>query len=75
MQTRTQSLIEAMLNTLSGFVLAIIVGQLVYPWFGFTPSLAQNFWLTVIFTFVSVARLYAWRRMFNWIHRGGAHGR
>lgn len=65
MQTRLTSFIEASLNTLSGFIISYGLGLLVYPWFGLSVTLEQNFWIVVIFTVVSVARSYVWRRLFN----------
>lgn len=65
MQTRTQSLIEAILNTLSGFVVTMIVQSLVYPLFNIHTSVGQNFNIALIFTFTSIARSYVWRRVFN----------
>lgn len=40
----------------------------VLPWFGFRPSLHQNFIITCCFTVISVVRGYAVRRLFNWLH-------
>lgn len=38
------------------------------PWFGFHITMVQNFWITVIFTFISLLRGYYVRRLFNWMH-------
>ncbi len=65
MQTRLNSFIEASLNTASGFIISYLMGMLVYPLFGFSVTMAQNFWIVVIFTVVSVIRSYVWRRLFN----------
>lgn len=69
MQTRRQSMIEALLNTASGYILSVFVQLLVFPWFGVHLALSQNLALVAIFTLVSIARSYAWRRLFNHIHR------
>jgi hypothetical protein len=66
MQPRKHSLIETCLNTASGFVLSFFAGLFVYPSFGCRLTIQQNFWVTVVFTFISVARGYFWRRLFNW---------
>lgn len=72
-QSRTMSLVETVANVGSGVVTAVAVGQLIYPLFGYAVSVADNFLITCAFTVVSVARGYAWRRLFNWLHhKGGA---
>jgi membrane protein implicated in regulation of membrane protease activity len=65
MQTRLSSLVEALLNIGSGFVLSLVVGQLVYPMFGFPVSVGANVQITLIFTVISIVRSYLWRRWFN----------
>lgn len=65
-QSRIESFIEATMNTMSGFVVAFFVWQCwVAPMFGFNLPLSTNFWITSIFTVVSVVRSYVWRRFFN----------
>jgi len=69
-QSKLESFVESAMNTLSGFVIswlswAFIVG----PLFGIPFDLEQSFWITFVFTFISLARNYAVRRMFN----GGFH--
>ena len=67
MQTRKGSILEAILNTASGFIVAMLVWQLlVAPLFGYEVTFYDNFWLTSIFTFVSIVRTYIWRRIFNY---------
>ena len=67
MQTRRGSLIESVLNIGSGYILAALTWQFVVPpLVGLPPpSLWENFWITNIFTVVSLARNYLWRRYFN----------
>ncbi len=65
MQTRWESLIEGCLNTASGFIIAWILTLTVLPLFGYQVSVGKGFWITVIFTVVSVIRNYVWRRYFN----------
>lgn len=71
-QSRIMSLVETLANVASGMVTAVIVGQIVYPLYGYKVSVADNIWLTSIFTVVSVVRGYVWRRIFERIHRGRA---
>lgn len=67
-QTRLQSFIEAWTGTAIGFVVSMALCFVVYPLFGHAFTIAQNFWITVIFTAASVLRSYAVRRMFNHLH-------
>lgn len=71
MQSRKHSLLEALLNTASGFVTSLLTQWLVFPWFKFYPSLQENLSLTAIFTIVSIVRSYVWRRIFNHLHTKG----
>lgn len=64
-QTRLGSLIEACIGTAIGFIISMGLSLIVYPMFGHSFTLAQNFWITVIFTVASIARSYAVRRWFN----------
>lgn len=64
-QTKLGSLIEACINTAIGFVISLLLAMIVYPMFGGRFTMAQNFWITVIFTIASIARGYAVRRWAN----------
>lgn len=65
MQSRLHSLIEAWLNTLSGFAVALVLQLLVNHWYGLGLKVSESLHITLIFTVVSVVRSYAWRRYFN----------
>ena len=66
-QSKKQSVIEAILTTLSGTIIAF-AGQLVFfPMFGVEADLAQNIGITLCFTGLSVVRTYFVRRIFNMI--------
>ena len=66
MQTKLESLTENILNVLSGLVLSIFVFQpIVFEIYDITLSSTQNIQIAVIFTLVSIARGYVWRRFFN----------
>lgn len=69
MQSRKHSLLESTLNTLSGFVITLIAQFYVYPLFAIHTTGTQNFQLALIFTALSIARSYIWRRLFNRIAR------
>ena len=65
MQSRRASLIESLANVAIGFAVSMVLSAVVFPAFGHAFTLAQNFWITAIFTVASIARSYAVRRMFN----------
>lgn len=69
MQTRRQSLTEAVVNTATGYLISLITQVVVFPWFGVHLALAQNALLVGVFTAISIVRSYAWRRIFNYLHR------
>ena len=71
MQSRKHSLLEALLNTASGFITSLLTQWLVFPWFNLHPSFHENLALTAIFTVVSIVRSYAWRRAFNTLQTKG----
>lgn len=70
MQTRLHSFLEALAATAIGFIVSMGISLVVYPLFGHAFTLAQNFWITAIFTISSILRGYAVRRLFNRLHRG-----
>lgn len=69
MQSRLQSLIEAVANIVIGMGVAFAAQLIVFPALGIEVRIDQNVVITVAFTAVSLARSYALRRMFNWLHR------
>lgn len=71
MQSKRASLFESLFNTLSGFLLSLIVGYFLYPLFGMPQSLNSSFWITIIFTVISIMRNYGSRRLFNYLHVKG----
>lgn len=68
-QSKSQSLAEAITQTLVGFVQGILTQMLLFPFYGFTPTLFENVQLVLAFTIVSLARTYLVRRFFNWCWR------
>jgi membrane protein implicated in regulation of membrane protease activity len=64
-QSKLESLVEAIINTFIGFVIAFISQLLFFPIVGIDVTLGQNFILTVLFTLVSIVRTYIIRRYFN----------
>lgn len=68
MQTRLQSIIEAVTNTIISFIIGMATNYIALPMFGFAVSVGQAGWLTLIFTVVSFIRQYILRRVFNNLH-------
>lgn len=69
MQSKKMSLVEAVASTAIGFVVAWIVTIFLLPAFGFPATITQSFWITVVYTIVSVIRGYYVRRGFVWLHK------
>ena len=68
-QRRHHSFIEACISTGIGFGVAFTANAVVFPlFFGMPISHSQNFWLTMIFTVLSIFRGYFVRRLFNYLH-------
>lgn len=66
MQTKRHSLLEQVLNVGSGFILSSLVWQFVIiQWWDIHTSFSENLQITSVFTIVSIARGYVWRRLFN----------
>jgi len=64
-QSRTMSLIEAIANVVLGYGIAVATQMLVLPAFGLNMTLAQNLKLATAFTFISIIRSFALRRLFE----------
>ena len=66
MQSKKQSLIEAIINVGSGFLLSIATWKLIItPFFGIGANNGQVAVISAIFTALSITRSYFWRRIFN----------
>jgi len=65
MQSRCQSLIEAITNVVVGYALAVITQIIVFPWFGLQVSLSDNLAIGALFVMISLLRSYALRRLFE----------
>lgn len=64
-QSRKASAVEAVANVAIGLLVSMAANAAVFPLFGFTPTLAQNVSITLIYTAISLARSYLLRRLFN----------
>lgn len=66
-QLRRHSVAEVLLNTATGFIISYTAGLFIFPLiFHHSVSAGQNFWVVFIYTVISIARSYIWRRVFNW---------
>ncbi|WP_375698886.1 hypothetical protein [Pseudophaeobacter sp. TrK17] len=65
MQSRRQSLIEAITNVAVGYALAVLTQIVVFPWFGLKVSLNENLAIGAMFVMISLLRSYALRRLFE----------
>lgn len=67
-QTKTQSLIESIINILIGYTVAILSQLIVFPMFDIEVPLSDNLMIGLWFTAISLARSYLVRRWFNFRH-------
>lgn len=67
-QSRMQSAVETVASTAIGFVIAYVASYTVLPLFGHHVTHGENFWITVIFTVISLIRGWCVRRLFNRLH-------
>jgi ABC-type thiamin/hydroxymethylpyrimidine transport system permease subunit len=65
MQTARESLIESIVNVISGIVVAALLNYVLAPYFGVRMNAAQSVGLTLALTVASFIRSYLLRRAFN----------
>jgi len=65
MQTKRQSLTESIVNTVIGYLVALISQLIVFPIVGVYVTFGQNLKIGLYFTIISLARSYLIRRYFN----------
>lgn len=65
MQSRWMSFVEATVNILVGYGLAVLTQLLVFPLFGLQASLWENLLIGGVFTVISLVRSFLLRRLFN----------
>jgi len=68
MQNKKHSLIETITSTAVGFIVSLLLVNIVLPFYGFDVKLDQSVAITVIFTVASILRGYWVRRFFNHIN-------
>lgn len=64
-QSRLESLIETIINTVIGFVFAIASQIVIFPFFGIHIPFSTNLEMGLWFTTISILRSYVIRRYFN----------
>jgi hypothetical protein len=64
-QSRLMSLLEAVVNVVAGFGLAVTLQLLLFPVYGLHPTIWQSLKIGVWFTLLSLLRSYALRRLFE----------
>jgi len=60
-----KSLLQSIVDVGSGFILAIMIQIIVFPMFGFLPTIIENLQIAIIFTCVSIIRSWMWRLYFK----------
>lgn len=65
MQSIKSSILESIVNTLSGFLIGWSMNILILPLFGFMVTGGQSFIIALIFTVIGFIRSYLVRRYFN----------
>ena len=65
MQSKKNSLIESVTNTVTGLVTSFLIQLVIYPILDIPVSLSQNVVITAVFFVASIARGYIIRRIFN----------
>lgn len=70
-QSKRASFIEATLNTVIGYFIAVAAQIVVFPLFGIHVSLITDFIIGLIFMAISMLRSYYLRRLFEWLRISG----
>ena len=68
-QTKKQSIIEVIANTVVGLIISVGVSVLLFPLMGIPVTFGENLGITLIFTVISLVRSFVMRRIFNKIHK------
>lgn len=64
-QTKLGSFVEAVVNILIGYGVAVGSQLLIFPWFEIHIPFSSNIYIGLWFTVISLARQYVLRRWFN----------
>lgn len=69
MQSKKNSLIESVANTVIGLATSFSIQLVIYPLLGIPVTLKQNMIITAVFFIASIVRGYIVRRVFNSIEK------
>jgi len=64
-QSKTESIIEAITQTIVGLGISFIIQLILYPFLDIPVTLEQNAIITTVFFIASIIRGYVIRRIFN----------
>lgn len=64
-QTKKNSIIESIIQTLIGLITSILIQLILYPLLNIPVTFNQNLIITIVFFIVSILRGYIVRRIFN----------
>ena len=70
MQTKSNSLTEVLTNVSLGFVMYWSASFIIFPLFGYEPTVNKVTGITMIHTVLAVVRGYCVRRYFNYFNKG-----
>jgi len=70
-QSRLMSLVEAIVNVIVGYSVAVATQLVVFPWFGLPARLDDAMVIGAIFTIISILRSFLLRRVFEAMRVGG----
>jgi hypothetical protein len=65
MQSKKNSLIESVTNTVTGLVTSFLIQLIIYPILDIPVTISQNIVITSVFFVASILRGYLIRRIFN----------
>lgn len=66
MQTKLESIIESILNTISAYIISVMTYYYLIPLFtDYSPTFKESNIVVILFTIISIFRNYFWRRFFN----------
>ena len=69
MQSRKFSVLEIVVNVLTGLIISFLIQLVIYPLLNIPVTLEQNMIITIVFFVASFIRGYIIRRIFNKINK------
>ena len=68
-QTNKQSMIEVVINTVTGFFTSILIQLIIFPIMDIPVTLNENFTITFVFMTFGILKGFVMRRIFNKIYK------